>query len=66
MFTHLLPVLGDGAQVGLHLRTLGLQRDHLVDDHVAVFDVLELCRGQDGKSLCWLVLNGVKGELTGL
>lgn len=64
--THLLPVLGDGAEVGLHLGTLGLQRDHLVDDHVGVFDLLQFRGRQNRKLLCRIVLDGVKGELTGL
>lgn len=64
--THLLPVLGNGAKVGLHLGTLGLQRDHLVDDHVGIFDLVQFRRRQNRKLLCWIVLDGVKGELTGL
>lgn len=66
MFKHLLPVLSNGTEVGLHLRSLSLQRNHLVDDHVGVFDFLKFLRSQNRKFLCGLVLDGVKGELTGL
>lgn len=66
MFKHLLLVLSNGAEVGLHLRTLRLQRDHLVDDDVGVFDFLKFFRSQNRKFLCGLVLDGMKGELTGL
>lgn len=66
IFGHLLPVLGNCAKVGLHLRSLSLQRDHLVDDEVGVLDLLEFSSSQNWEFLCGPVLDGVEAELAGL
>lgn len=66
MFAYLLLVLSDGPEVGLHVSTLGLQGDHLVDDDVGIGDFFQLGRGENRKLLCGLALDRMKGQLGGL
>jgi len=63
---YLLLVLSNGPEVGLHLGTLGLQSDHLVDDDVGIGDFFEVSGRKYGELLGWLSINGMKGQLGGL
>lgn len=64
--SHLLLVLCDGAEVGLHLSDPSLQRYDLVDQDVGVLDLLQLGGREDGQLPRRLVLDGVQGQLAGL
>lgn len=66
MNSHLLLILRDGAEVGLHLSDASLQRHNLVDDDIGVLDLLQLGGREDGQLPRWLVLDGMQGQLAGL